>query len=326
MFARSFLPPACAVLALALGCADYSDLVPATVDGDPSLPALDVNGTRLHLETFGRAGDPVVIVLHGGPGHDYRSLEPLAALAADGFQVVLWDQRGTGRSRRHGCDLLTADHYLGDLEALADRFAPPGGPPLFLVGHSWGAMYATWFIHTHPERVRAAVLVEPGGFTRADVEAYFSGLYGASPLSEAMGDGLWTGRLLTPDDHARADLMAAVMFDAVHEPLGMSDVDPMPSWRGGGVVATCMPPSAGDFDWRPGLDRYAGEVLFLHGDQNRVLTRSQQERLAANFGHVTVEEVPGTGHDLHWVRRDDFVARTRDHLRAQLALTPGATP
>ena len=185
-------------------------------------------------------------------------------------------------------------------------------------------MYATWFIHAHPERVRAAVLVEPGGFTRADVEAYFSALFTSAPLSEAIGDGLWTGRLLTPDDHARADLMSATMYAAVRAPLGMSETDPMPSWRGGGVVATCMPPTAGDFDWTPGLATYPGEILFLHGDRNRVLDREHQARLAAHFGHVTVREIPGAGHDLHWVARERFVELTRTHLTAQLE--QGAQP
>lgn len=121
-------------------------------------------------------------------------------------------------------------------------------------------------------------------------------------------------------DQGRAghDLMSATMYDAVSGPLGMSDSDPMPSWRGGGVVATCMPPSAGNFDWTPGLDRYPGEVLYLHGDQNRVLPRAKQERIAHHYGHVTIREIPGTGHDLHWVERDLFVEITRVHLKAQL--------
>lgn len=312
-----------AALAATACAGDFAELVPPTVDDDPALAAEDVNGTRLHVQTFGTPGDPVVIVLHGGPGHDHRSMLPLTALADDYF-VVVWDQRGTGLSRRHGCDELTADHYLGDLEALVDRYAPAGGPPLFLVGHSWGAMYATWFIHEHPDRVRAAVLVEPGGFTRAEVDDYFGALFTTAPLSEAIGDALWTGRVLTPDDHARADLMAVTMYDAVSGPLGMSATDPMPAVRGGGLVASCMPPSAGDFDWTPGLDAYPGEVLFLHGDQNRVLPRENQQRIAAHYGRVTIREIPGTGHDLHWVARDQFVALTRAHLDAQLE--PGDAP
>jgi proline iminopeptidase len=48
--------------------------VPATVTDDPSLPAIDIHVVRLHAETFGSPGNPVVLVLHGGPGGDYKSL------------------------------------------------------------------------------------------------------------------------------------------------------------------------------------------------------------------------------------------------------------
>jgi apolipoprotein N-acyltransferase len=302
---------------LLAGCAaDFSPLVPATVDDDLALPALDINGTRLHLETFGTPGRPVVIGLHGGPGHDYRGLLPLAQLADDYF-VVLWDQRGTGLSRRHACDDVSAAAYLADLEAIVDRFAPSGGPPLYLVGHSWGAMYATWFINEHPERVAAAVMVEPGGFTKQDVADYFTALTTAAPLSEAIGDGLWTGRLLTPDDHARADLMMTTMYEASAEPLGMSASDPLPSWRSGGVVSSCMPPSAGDFDWTTQLDRFTGRVLYLHGDRNRVSPASRQRELASSFVNVEIEQLFGAGHDLHWVLRDQFIPLVRAHLGAQ---------
>lgn len=47
---------------------DEQALVPPMVDEDRSLPALDVNGTRLHLESFGDPTKPLVVFLHGGPG------------------------------------------------------------------------------------------------------------------------------------------------------------------------------------------------------------------------------------------------------------------
>lgn len=63
--------PALAALLLAGGCALHDPdepgrLVRPTVDDDPSLPALEVNGTRLHVEIVGPAGAPVIVLLHGG--------------------------------------------------------------------------------------------------------------------------------------------------------------------------------------------------------------------------------------------------------------------
>src|SRR5215213_1920024 len=69
------------------------NLVPRTVAEDPSLPAIEMNGSRFHLETFGNPANPVIVFLHGGPGGDYRSMLRLAerfggrSLADDYFLV-----------------------------------------------------------------------------------------------------------------------------------------------------------------------------------------------------------------------------------------------
>lgn len=76
-------------------------LVPRTVDQDASLPQLSINGTTLHLETFGDPDDPMIVLLHGGPGGDYRSMLKCMEFADHGYFVIFYDQRGSGLSQRH---------------------------------------------------------------------------------------------------------------------------------------------------------------------------------------------------------------------------------
>src|SRR5262249_53852592 len=107
------------------GClcaSDPGNLVPRTVTEDPSLPAIEVNGTHLHAEAFGDPAAPILMVLHGGPGVDYRSMTPLARLADDGYRVVLWDQRGTGLSERHDGPTIEIETYMDDLAAVIDHY------------------------------------------------------------------------------------------------------------------------------------------------------------------------------------------------------------
>ena len=47
---------------------------PPTVDEDPGLEALELSATRVHVRELGNPAGDVIIVLHGGPGDDYRSL------------------------------------------------------------------------------------------------------------------------------------------------------------------------------------------------------------------------------------------------------------
>ena len=111
-----------ALAAVAASCTIHDtsapgNLVAATVDDDPTIPALDVNGTRLHVESFGPAGAPVILTIHGGPGSDYRYMLPLADAAAPGslvadHRLVFWDQRSTGLSRREPEGSLSIDATL----------------------------------------------------------------------------------------------------------------------------------------------------------------------------------------------------------------------
>jgi hypothetical protein len=66
------LPGVLFLLAAACDLHRFDELVPPTVDEDPGLPSLEVNGTRLHVETYGADGDPVIVFLHGGPGYVFR--------------------------------------------------------------------------------------------------------------------------------------------------------------------------------------------------------------------------------------------------------------
>ncbi|HYV48777.1 MAG TPA: alpha/beta hydrolase [Myxococcaceae bacterium] len=304
-----------AVGAFAACTGDYADLVPKTVDEDPALPSLELSGTRFHLETFGTPGNPVVIVLHGGPGADHRSLLPLAALADDGFFVVLWDQRGTGLSRRHPCEELTADAYLRDVEAIVDHFARSPSDRVSMVGHSWGAMYATWYTNEHPERVGPLVLAEPGAFTRAGLDDYFNRFMGSADLTgESFNDSALLARILTPDDHARADFDMAQSSTIITGPLGLDPEHPEPFWRFGAVVSSCLADTAGNFDWTTNLSRYTGDALFIHGERNQVHTVEHQQALAAFYPRAEVVTIPGVGHDMFSAAPAASLDLVRSHL------------
>jgi proline iminopeptidase len=97
--------------------------VPATVASDPTLPRVVLEGVPFHSEVFGQPTDPVVIILHGGPGGDYRSLRGLRSLADHGYQVVFYDQLGSGLSPRVPAEELTLQGAIDDLDRLSTTSA-----------------------------------------------------------------------------------------------------------------------------------------------------------------------------------------------------------
>ncbi len=117
---------------------------------------LAVDGLHeLHVEECGRADGLPALFLHGGPGagvspYHRRFFDPAR------YRVVLFDQRGAGRSTPHA-ELRenTTAHLVADIEAVRRQ---AGIERWVVFGGSWGSTLALAYAQAHPERVLGLVL------------------------------------------------------------------------------------------------------------------------------------------------------------------------
>jgi alpha-beta hydrolase superfamily lysophospholipase len=120
------------------------------------------DGTQLHEETWAAQGKPIaaVVIVHGYGEHIARYDETGRALAAAGFSVRGLDLRGHGQSGgvRGFCNRF--DEYLDDVDAIVAR-ARAEGLPVFLLGHSFGALVAPFYALRYPGNVAGLVLTSP---------------------------------------------------------------------------------------------------------------------------------------------------------------------
>jgi proline iminopeptidase len=319
---------------LVLGaCDDMMDpgepgyLVPPTVAEDTSLPAIDMNGSRFHLETFGNPTDPVIIFLHGGPGGDYRSLLRMGerfdgTRLADEYFLVYWDQRGTGLSMRHDKDVLTLDIYTDDLNAVVNRYAP--GRQVFLIGHSWGGMYATQYINEYPARVAGAVLIEPGPLDGPTFESIKNDMFDLNLGAEWLNDWAWNSQFLSPDDHARMDYERMLgLKESQPRYHQQMDVDPAPFWRLGAAASRYLKEDGEDeagvaiYDFTNHLSAYSTPVLFISGSLNEVIGEAFQREQMLQYPSASLVVVDGAGHDLEWTHTREVLSHVREYLDAR---------
>ena len=322
---------AAAIGATALaGCSDLTDpdkpgnLVPATVMEDPSLPAIEINGSRLHAQTFGDPTKPVIIFLHGGPGGDYRSLLPLSARhdgysLADNYFLVFWDQRGSGLSQRHGKSSLTIANYDADLDAIIDKYSP--GRKVYLVGQSWGGMFATEYIDKHPERIAGAVLIEAGPLTGARFERLKDDIREIDVFSEWLNDLAWSGQFISADGHVRMDYEILLGYKnsqpKYHQQM---DVDPEPVWRLGAAANRYLAEDGQNskgvavYDFTANLSRFTTPVLFIAGGNSEVLGPSLQREQVTDYPVASLVVIPDEGHDVHWTQPAQIVSLIRGYL------------
>lgn len=293
-------------LTLLLSGAAAATTLPATTEHDPNLPSITVNDYRFHAQVFGEATQPVLIVLHGGPGADYRYLLGLQALSGQ-RRVVFYDQRGTGLSPRVPADTISVEQYLGDLDALAQRISP--GQPVDLLGHSWGAMLASAYTGRHPDRVRRLVLAEPG-FLDAETMAPAMGASGWPGWRVITGmAGAWLSQWTvdTGDDpYARRDHLVGRLLP-LFQVEGTCDrrVPGVPGWRAGSPAFDATigrvrddPAFAAQLDFRRGVEAFDGPVLFLTGACSARIGEAQQRRHMRHFRHASLVNLPDAGHYL----------------------------
>ena len=112
-------------------------------------------GHRIYVEQSGHPQGEPVIVLHGGPGGGSspamrRYFDPAH------YRIVLFDQRGCGRSRPHASvEANTTWDLVSDIEHIRQLL---GISRWHVFGGSWGATLALLYAQAHPDRVRSLIL------------------------------------------------------------------------------------------------------------------------------------------------------------------------
>ena len=113
------------------------------------------DGHILYGREYGSDNGIPVVFLHGGPG---SGCEPYHARFFDPekFRIILFDQRGAGRSTPHASlQANTTHHLVADLELIREQL---NIERWMVFGGSWGSTLALAYAQTHPERVTALVL------------------------------------------------------------------------------------------------------------------------------------------------------------------------
>lgn len=134
---------------------------------------------RIYYEESGNPRGKPAVFLHGGPG---GGTEPRMRRFFDPrrYRIVLFDQRGCGRSRPHASlENNTTWHLVADIEALRTRLAIERW---LVFGGSWGSTLALAYAQRHPERVTELVLRGIFLGRRSELDWFYQDAHGAAAL------------------------------------------------------------------------------------------------------------------------------------------------
>ncbi len=301
--------------------------IPDTVTTDTTIPYVEIDGVVFHAETFGNPNDPVVVVVHGGPGGDYGYLLNLHQLEDDYF-VVFYDQRGAGLSPRVAASELTLQSSIDDLHRIVTHYG--NGEAVSLVGHSWGGMLAAGYIGQYPEFVDKAVLAEPGALDNAGLARFNerqSGSQGAAYYRTLVPTIFETFHMEQPDLDARLDYISGQMASSFVSTAASGyrcadenvkavtpDVPVPPSRFGATAFSTLF---GADADLSPiaaNAANYTDEVLFIASECNSFIGADFQREQMGTFSQARLVVIPKAGHEMFSENPAGSLAVLRDYF------------
>lgn len=278
--------------------------------------------------------DPVVF-LHGGPGIADLAGDSayFGRLAADGFEVYVYDELGAGGSTRLSDPTgYSLNRDVADLEQIRRRI---GADRMILIGHSYGGSLAAHYLAVHPGRVARLVLLSPGALDPTDTSA--------NTLTNRLdiGQRLRVYRAITPprallgyallqvnprvahdyfpdaEADARNDLVVTRSEPALHCPGARWAHRPA---RATGFYRLQYPQSATSppkDDIRPGLASLRVPTMIVKGSCDYLSWHSAQDYQRA-LPETTLIYLPGAGHNVY----QDQPTAVLELLRAFLTGAP----
>ena len=268
-----------------------------------------VDGTRLRIVDSGRAGATPVVFIHDFGASMYSWRKTLLPLAAAGYRVIAFDNRGFGFSDRPAHGYSNAA-YARLVVALLDSLRISSA---VLVGHSMGGAIAAEVALAHPDRVRGLVLIDAAGYGvrwPGVLKAARSRLVGA--IATRFRSRWITGRILR-STYADPSKVTEADVDQYYAPVPESDYGR--ALRG--VLREFT------FDTLVGrLGSLQTPTLVIWGDGDRWIPLRDGSRLAKELPRGVFVILPRTGHAAAEESADEVNRLLIDFLKEGLSRIP----
>ncbi|MGK5627129.1 alpha/beta fold hydrolase [Streptomyces sp. URMC 123] len=283
---------------------------------EPTVTSAD--GSRLHAQVHGPEGAPAVVLVHGWTCSTAFWGPVVRELAAD-HRVVVYDQRGHGRSPAAGPGGYSTDALADDLEAVLGATLAPGERAV-LAGHSMGGMTIMAAADRAAVRERAAgILLCSTGSSQLLAEALVIPLRAGKLRTFAHRVALQARTPLGPVTPLAMRVLKYATMGAASAPEAVAACTR--------IVHACPPPVRSrwgrvlcELDLDRGLGSLTAPTTVLVGTADRLTPPPHARRLAEALPNCTgLIELPGVGHMTPMEDPETTAAAIRGLVRTTLA-------
>jgi pimeloyl-ACP methyl ester carboxylesterase len=262
------------------------------------VPTINIAGTDLYYERRGQ-GEPLLLV-QGLGGNSLHWGEGFLGGLGDGFELILYDHRGAGRSGALEGEHTIAD-LAGDAIGLLDALEIDTA---HIVGISMGGMVAQELALQAPERVRTLTLgcTFPGGPEATMTDMTVVGMLAEAVLSGDQDRTLRVGyEVMIAAEYA--DREGA--YELYSELAGQYPA-PIP------VLMAQLSAIMGH-DTSERLAQIAAPTLVIHGTEDRLMHVDNGELIARLIPDARLELLEGSGHMFFWEQPERSAELVREH-------------
>jgi proline iminopeptidase len=320
---------------MALVAASVTTLAANAPDSSPAGPEAVAPTDLERREGYVSTGDamiyyvtigtgPALMLLHGGPGSTHDYFLPYVLPLARGRQLVLIDERGSGRSQRFDDPAqYTLEAMAKDVEAVRVAL---GLGRVDLLGHSFGGILAQAVVTRYPASIRKLILAGTGS-SAARINADFAQIKGSldKDLRERI-EALEARGIIGPDgaqlpeyrrlaDEAQAPYNyhgRLPAWDSAGSPLGWDVLKQM--W--GAKSDFHIDGNLAGFDFTPALRNLNVPALVIYGEHDLVSDATARESHEA-LSQSTLVEIPRAAHMVFVDQNASFVDAVLRFLTAR---------
>ena len=264
-------------------------------------------GLRLNYVEWGEAGDPPLVLLHGGRDHCRSWDDVVHALPGD-WRVIAPDLRGHGDSAASPDGSYSMAAYVYDLAALVEQLGLAG---IRIVGHSLGGAIAIRYAGIYPEKVAKLVAIEGLGPSPALLAER-----ARIGMAQRMRDWIEEQHALAARRPRRYRTIeeAVQRMTTANERLAPAlarhltvhglrrNADGTHSWKYDNGVRSMPPVDFSPEQLHETWSRITCPTLLVHGADSWASNPAEDGR-AGHFRNAQVVSVAGAG---HWVQHDRF--------------------
>ncbi len=260
---------------------------------------------NIYYQTFG-SGTPVLII-NGGPGLDSAGFEAVAkTIAAQGYQTILFDQRGTGHSKLASINAETIQLALmvQDIEQLRQQLHIE---KWVVLGHSFGGMLGAAYAAKYPQYISKLIFSSSGGLDLQFRDQIAERLLNNLSLQEQIRLQMYQLRQRSGDDSdSTRDTLAqlrarAYVVDKSKAPLIAARLKVVNLTINQLVFADL---EKNHFDLKTQFKQFGAPVLVLQGENDIISTETAQT-IAGSFSNAELVLLPQCAH-YGWLDQPDL--------------------